>query len=52
MVPQINAELYAQTHADKGAPPVVVKVVIAWLAGFTTASVLFVLIGLWVIGAV
>lgn len=51
-MPQINAELYASRHADKGASQIVVKVVTAWLAGFTTASVVFALIGLWVLGAV
>ncbi|MBA1834141.1 hypothetical protein [Corynebacterium wankanglinii] len=51
-MPQINAELYARRHADKAASQLVVKVVTAWLAGFTTASVAFGLIGLWVLGAV
>ena len=49
-MPQINAELYAQNHADKAASPLVVKVVTAWLSGFTTASMIFAVIGLWVIG--
>ncbi|MEH0147438.1 hypothetical protein V6D40_07175 [Corynebacterium sp. Q4381] len=49
-MPQFNAELYARNHADKAAPQIVVKVVTAWLAGFTTASVAFVLIGLWALG--
>lgn len=50
MTPQINAELYAQRHSERGASPVTVKLVTAWLAGFTTASIVFILIGLWAIG--
>lgn len=49
-MPQINAELYAKNHADKAASPWLVKVVVAWLIGFATASAVFALIGLWVLG--
>lgn len=47
---QINAELYAQNHADKAAPPILVKLVTAWLTGFTTACLMFAVIGLWTLG--
>lgn len=49
-MPQINAELYAQHRAGKAASPLAVKVVTAWLGGFTTASVVFAVIWLLVIG--
>lgn len=49
-MPQINAELYAQNHADKAAAPWLVKAVVAWLTGFASASVVFAVIGLWALG--
>lgn len=49
-MPQINAELYAQNRADKAASQWIVKAVVAWLTGFATASAVFAVIGLWVLG--
>ena len=37
-MPQINAELYAQNHADKAAAPWLVKAMVAWLTGFVVLS--------------
>lgn len=51
-MPQINAELYAQNHADKAASPLTVKIVVAWLTGFASASVVFAVIGLAALGGV
>ena len=32
----INPDLYAQNHADKASSQATVKIVVAWLVGFTT----------------
>lgn len=50
-MPQINAELYAQNRTNKAASPVVVKIVVAWLAGFATASAVVAVIALLTLGS-
>lgn len=46
----INPDLYAQNHADKASSQATVKIVVAWLVGFTTACVIIAGIGLWALG--